>query len=287
MSRPRAPVTVPLFLALLWGATQGHAAALPRGEGNWFLSLDLRYQAADRYWDMSGDRRDLKLDFSKLELTLYAEYGWDASNTLVFKGAYARAEQGPFDNDGVSALEAGLIHNLQADLPGAFSIYGKIVFPNGQSPASHYPLVDYDEYALEGGVLYGSYHEAWFLDSALGWREYLGYPSDQVRGYLTLGRNLGATGYQGISSLWLTYGTDPDAEGPKLDSTLSNAVNTAFTGSPGVVSVQPYYRLLELNLLLRVPLGGDAWLTPNVTLPLWGRNTGLGYSAGIGVWLAL
>jgi len=165
-------------------------------------------------------------------------------------------------------------------------IYGNLVLPNGQSPSTHYPLVDYNEFAVEGGVLFGSYHDHWFLDSALGWREYFGYPSDQVRGYFTLGHNLGSTGYQGIASLWLTYGTDPDAEGPKLEKVLSDRVNTAFTGSGGVVSVQPYYRLLELNLLLRVPLAEDAWLTPNITLPLWGRNTGLGYTAGVGVWLA-
>ena len=91
MSQRLTPVQVLLLVFSLMGSLETRGAALPRGEGNWFVAMDLRYQKADEYWDFSGDIHDLKLEFSKLELALYAEYGWNAKNTLVFKGAYAFA----------------------------------------------------------------------------------------------------------------------------------------------------------------------------------------------------
>jgi hypothetical protein len=268
-----------LFSLTTLGAT-ATAGALPRKQGDAYLNVEFSSYQTSRFWDMDGNSQSLVGEFDKQELVVYGEYGLTNTTTLTYRLAHAQLEQGPFSNNGLTAPEIGLIHNLYRNGPYAFSVYGKAVLPNGQSPTSHFPPIDYNQTALEAGVLYGGYFDKGYFDAGLGLRAYKGYPSNQARGYFRSGYRTSPA-----VSLWgqveLTLGLDSNAQGPALETALGNQVSQFFSGAPGTVTTQPFYKLGQLSFGADITLSSCSVITPFVRIPVWGRNTGQGRTLGL------
>ncbi|WP_437560495.1 hypothetical protein [Acidithiobacillus sulfuriphilus] len=248
-------------------------AALPEAPGRWFIAPQISYYTTDHYWNKDGASQSLGSygPFIKKEVSVYGEYGWDRDNTITFKTAIDALQQnnpgrGLQQSGGFTGFDIGMIHNVLLSGPYALSVYGQMLLPNGQRPAQHVPLVGYGRFGLEGGVLFGGYFNAVFFDTGLGYRAYIGYPSNQVRAYVTTGVNL-ASSWQGLISAYGDFGT-----------------NSGATFSSGNVILQPYYQLVQVSVGVRYRLISGFSVVPNVTLPVWGRNTGQGYSVGMSLW---
>lgn len=262
----------PVFLCCLVPLIS-KAAALPETTGHWFIAPQVNYYTTDQYWNKSGSSKPLSKygPFIKKEISIYAEYGLNSKNTITFKTALDELQQnnpmnGVQKSGGFTEFNVGLIHNIYIKGPYALSVYGQILLPNGQNPAEHVPLVGYGRAGIESGILFGGYFNEAFFDTGLGYRAYFGYPSNQIRAYATTGINL-TPSWQGLLSVYGDFGT-----------------NSGASFKSGNVILQPYYQLVQVSLSMRYRMVPGLSIVPNITMPVWGRNTGQGYSVGMSLW---
>lgn len=267
-----------LVLALVlsaWKMPMAFGAALPQPQGHWFLAPQISYYATDRYWNMQGTSLPLGDygPFVKREVSLYGEYGLTQDTTITFKTAYDSLTQsspgGNLDGTGFTQFDIGLIHGLLHDGPYVVSLYAQALLPNGQAPGSQGLLVGYDRAGLEGGILMGAYYRKIFVDSGIGYRQYFGYPSNQIRVYVNGGYDI-APAWQFLAGFSGNFGTNSNA--------------TVRIGH-NIVS-EPYYQLIQASLGLRYRIKPGISLVPNVSIPVWGRNTGQGLTLSMGLWFS-
>lgn len=211
--------SVVAFCASLLTPIPAESGALPRKAGSGYFLAELSGYRTSSFWDIDGDSRSLRSDFSKQELSFYGEYGLTDQTTLTYRLSQTELQQRPFTNSGPGAPEVGLVHNVWRDETRAASVYAKLVLPNSQSIVNQFPAIDYDQSALELGLLYGEYRRNSYIDSGIGVRAYQGFPSDQLRGYLRFGVHL-----SGQTTVWgqldATLGLDRGARGPLLSPSL-------------------------------------------------------------------
>ncbi len=255
---------------LLFASNQSWSAALPQEKGKFFLAPEWSYYKTDHFWDKKSHTKPLSAPFIKRELSLYGEYGLTDKTTLTGRVAYNWLSSGP-NNSGLAALDFGAIHNLLRKGPIAFSLYGTAVLPAGNGPkdSGNRPYLSYNRFAVEGGVLFGSYGKNAFFDSGIGYRIYSGYPSNQIRFYLTSGVNTSEK-IQLLGSVYGTIGTGSSAILPTTQS-----VN---------ITSPAYYQLIQVSAGVRYHIKPGVSIVPQITIPVWGVETGKGYTAGISLW---
>ncbi|AOV17452.1 hypothetical protein BJI67_10630 [Acidihalobacter aeolianus] len=257
---------------ILPGSSSAFGAALPQPKGRWFLAPQISYYSTNRYWNKQGTSLPLGdyAPFAKKEISLYGEYGLTRDTTLTFKTAYDNLTQsspgGTLTGSGFTGFDLGLIHGLLRGEHYAVSLYAQVLIPNGQTPGSQGLLVGYDRTGLEGGVLMGAYYRKAFIDAGIGYRQYFGYPSNQIRTYIN-------NGYA-LSPDWqLLLGFSGDF------GTQSNA-----TLRIGNVVSEPYYQLAQISLGVRYRLEPGLSLVPSISFPVWGHNTGQGRTLSMSLW---
>lgn len=257
----------------LVASIQAWPAALPQEKGKWFLAPEWSYYKTDHFWNKDRQTQPLSAPFIKRELSLYGEYGLTHKTTLTGRVAYDWLSSGP-SHSGLAALDLGAIHNLLRTGPIAFSIYGTAVLPTGNGPkdSGNRPYLNYDRLGIEGGFLFGSYGKNAFFDSGIGYRIYSGYPSNQIRFYLTSGVNA-TEKIQFLGSVYGTLGTESSAVLPSAQS-----VN---------ITSPAYYQLIQMSGGVRFHIQRGLSIVPQVTLPVWGVETGKGYTASVSLWTTM
>lgn len=241
------------------------ASAWVREKGEIFFSLSSYYQYADKYFDASGDRRDIGCKFEKLEIQLYGEYGLDNVNTLTYKVPFSSLKCRNEETSGFGDLEVGLIRNLSKGKKHSFSVYGNILIPTGYS-INESPRIGYGRFAVEGGFLFG-FSDRWgFWDSGVGYRYYFGYPSSQLRLYGGGGINL-VKGFQLLTFV--------DAQIGLGDGERRSIGENIF--------LEPEYKLVQLSLAPRIIFGKTS-LIFGYQRVLYGRKTGDARSFFFNLW---
>ncbi|MDW8032056.1 MAG: hypothetical protein RMH93_00735 [Aquificaceae bacterium] len=253
------------MLLLLATVSIGQASAFVKGKGELFLSPSFYYYDASKFYDRGGNKRDIGCTFRKREVQLYGEYGLTEKTTLSFKLPYTQLECGADRTSGLGDLEVGFIRNLKRSKSSSLSAYGTLLMPTGYSIEESLRL-GYGRLGAEGGLLYGLSGKWGFFDSGLGYRHYWGYPSSQVRGYLSGGYNL-------ASNLQL-YGM--------LDAQIG--LGNGRTKRVGRnLLLEPDYKLLQVYVGPRLSLG-KASLLLGYQRVLWGRRTGDGSGFFMSLW---
>ncbi|MEN3028061.1 MAG: hypothetical protein ABDH29_02320 [Aquificaceae bacterium] len=252
-------------LFLLATVSVGYASAFVKGKGEFFLTPSFYYYSASKFYDKDGNRRDIGCTFRKREVQLYGEYGLTEKTTLTFKLPYSQLECAADKASGTGDLEAGFIRNLKKTKSSSLSAYGTLLIPTGYSIEEDIRL-GYGRLGAEGGLLYGLSGGWGFLDSGLGYRYYLGYPSSQVRGYISGGYNL-------VSGLQL-YGI--------VDAQIGLGDGKAKRVGRNLL-LEPDYKLLQVYVGPRLLLG-KASVVAGYQRVLWGRRTGDGSGFFISLW---
>lgn len=233
------------------------AGAWGRQTNEFLLSSKLyRYQAT-KYWDHNSREKDIGATYDKKELNLYFEYGLGGDRTLVMQSAWDHITSGSGRAEGVSDLEISLIQKLREDGPQVLSAKALIIIP-GSYPTDRVPLIGYGISGAELGLMLGRSFESWYLDSALSYRYYDGYPSDQLRGNLALGYDLIRT-VRAKGELSAIYGLE--------------------NGQPILINeivIPPDYRLLQADLSLEFKLDPKLSMVLGYNQALSGRDTGVG-----------
>ncbi len=247
----------------------GTAEASPWGRkpSEVFLAPQISFYSATKYWDGEGELKSIGCDFKKVEVALYGEYGLKDSYTLIFKIPYQSISCSS-RTEGLSDLEIGIQKRLAVKQPNALSLKLKAIIPTGYSIDTS-PRLGYGRLGLEFSALAGRGFDRAFLEGALGYRLYFGYPSDQIRAYGRLGLKP-MRRFMLMGTLELQYG-------------LKNGTSKVVGQN---IVLQPYYRLLQADVSAVWKLKKSVQLVGGITRALWGRNTGEGKTVYGQLWLA-
>ncbi|MEN3033432.1 MAG: hypothetical protein ABDH18_00380 [Aquificaceae bacterium] len=238
-------------------------SAWVREEGSLFLSPAFFYYEADKFFDKDGNRREIGCKFTKREIQLYGEYGLTDNYTLTFKIPYANLKCSR-SNSGLGDLEAGVIRSLRKGKSNV-SAYANAIFPTGYSLKDE-PRLGYARFGLEGGLLYGFSGKWGFLDSGAGLRYYFGYPSTQLRAYLSGGYNL--------TNSVLLYG--------QIDAQIGLGDGKRKVIGQNIF-LEPDYKLIQLYLGPRFSYGKGS-VGFGYQKVIFGRNTGDGSGFFLNIW---
>lgn len=241
------------------------ASSWVKEQGEFFLSPTFNYYSAKDYYDKKGNKKPIGCTFEKRELQIYGEYGLTKKTTLTFKLPYDWLKCGSKEASGLADLEIGAIRQVLRSKNYAVAVYGNAIVPTGYS-ISDDPRLGYGRLGLEGGLLAGKSGKFSFLDSGIGYRYYFGYPSSQIRGYMTAGIDV-SKNLQVLTSIDLQMGL---GDGKK--KTVGQNV-----------LLEPDYKLIQVYIGPRIMLGNLSLITTYQHV-LWGRNTGAGRGVNIGVW---
>ena len=264
---------LPLFLP-----DSASAAAFTRKAGTKFISSVIsRYQTA-RMWDPDGHRKPSGNRFRKLEFDNYLEAGITDDDLLFAKVLYDRIDESLHGRTwGFYDPEFGWRHRFYQEGSKSAATQVTAIIPAGSAgkPALRY--------GRAGGELMLSFGQSldnksfptllkrpFFYDIGIGYRFFEGFPGNQLRGELTLGKTLS----------------------PRIELYLSSHLEYGlWDGSPlaagSSVLQEANYRLLKLSLLMRARISKDASLIVGYTKHIWGRNTGTGGGPYIGCWMDL
>ena len=257
-------VSPPMLSAGAWG----------QNKGDFFLSLQPYFYGTDEYYDEQGNRHDRGGTFSKYELNPYMEYGLTEKDTVILNIFYDwlsdDASGSKKTNQGFADQEIAWQHRLFKNKTGVLAVQGLLILPTGYDIEDN-PRLGYDRFGAEAGLLYGRIYKLFdrygFLDLHLGFRDYFGYPSSQIRTTLTAGYD--------IFSNWQIL-----AEG-ELQYGLDNGTNKAL--GPNLL-VQPNYRLLKLTLGACYRINANYSLVAAGYRHAWGENTGAGGGGYVSLW---
>jgi hypothetical protein len=244
------------------------ASSWIRKEGSFFLAPSFNYYQASKYYNKHGNKEQIGCTFKKWETTLYGEYGLTDTTTLMFKLPYTDLKCDSSKTSGFEDIEVGFIRNINRTNKSSFSFYGNLIVPTGYSIKDN-PRIGYGRFGFDSGILFGTSGNWGFVDSGLGYRYYLGYPSSQLRTYVT-----GAWNAIGKLQLSVTL----DAEIGVGDGRIKRIGENVFLGTN--------YKLVQLYIGSRLMLGKRVSMTAGYKHALWGRDTGIGSSFSLGFWLS-
>jgi len=256
------------YPSLLFAGAQGQE------KGALFLSLQPYYYSTDQYFDEHGRLHDRGGTFTKFEVNPYLEYGLTDNETLTINIFYnwltddvsGRERQ----TQGLTDQEIGLQHRIATGVNGTIAIHGLMIIPTGYVLEDD-PRLGYDCLGAEMSLLYGQsfqmFHKYGFVDLRLGYRDYFGYPSSQLRINTVLGYDI-SPGWQIFALGELQYG-------------LKNGHEKQLSlGS----SVQPDYRLLKVTIAARVHISKHYSLVAGGYKHVWGEETGGGGGGYVSLW---
>lgn len=258
-------ITALILLSLCSNAV--FASSWVRKKGNLFLAPSFNYYQASQYYDKRGHKRPIGCTFKKWETSLYGEYGLTNDTTLTFKLPFADLKCGSSTTAGLEDIAAGFVRNIRKTSESSFSYYGNLIVPTGYSIKDN-PRLGYGKFGLEGGLLYGTSGNWGFMDSGLGYRYYFGYPSSQLRSYLTGGLN--------ITNRIQLFGI-LDGQIGLGDGRVKKIGKNVF--------LEPNYKLVQLYIGPRLMLKNGISLVTGYQRVLWGRNTGVGSGFFVSLWL--
>jgi len=260
--------------ALLATPRQLTAGAWGQGRGEFFLSLQPYFYNTDVYYDRQGDRHDQGGTFTKYELNPYMEYGVTEKDTIILNIFYDWLTDDVSGekkrNQGFVDQEIGWQRRLFSDGIGVFSVQGLCIIPSGYTLEDDLRL-GYGRFGAEVSLLYGQSYKLseryGFIDLRLGYRDYFGYPSSQIRSMVTTGYDI-FSNWQILAAAELHYG-------------LNNGTNKQL----GVnLLVQPNYRLLKLSLAARYRMNDQYSLVAGGYCHAWGEETGGGGGGYVSLW---
>lgn len=160
------------------------ASAWTRNKGETFYSLFISNYKAKKYFDNQGKKNPMTDEYRKSLFSYYFENGLTDKVTLTFKAPYARVEQGKYENEGFEEIELGFIYNIKRLEKESYSRYTNFILPARLADELEVMPLSYGKPGLEFGFSYGKNLKNGYLDSALGYRYYQGYPSSQLRTYI-------------------------------------------------------------------------------------------------------
>ncbi|MBI9090625.1 MAG: hypothetical protein JEZ12_15520 [Desulfobacterium sp.] len=250
------------------------AGAYGQQKGHFFYSLQSYYYSTDQYIDEKSDRHDRGGTYTKFELNPYLEYGVTDKDTVTVNSFYNwltdDAPGSTRKTQGVTDLEIGWQHRILTGKNRVAAIHGMVIIPAGYSIDDD-PRLGYNRFGAEASLLYGQSFKLsdkyGFVDLRLGYRDYLGYPSSQIRGNATVGYDI-LTRWQLLAAGDLQYGLK-DGHGKQLGLNLQ---------------AQPNYRLLKLSLGARFRINAQYSLVVGGYQHVWGEETGGGGGGYVSLW---
>lgn len=253
-----------LALASAWGQQKGH----------FFYSLQPYYYSTDQYYDEKSDLHHRGGTFTKSELNLYMEYGLTERDTLTVNTFYNwltdDASGRTLKTQGFTDQEIGWQHRIFRSDNGIAAIHGMVIIPAGYSIDDD-PRLGYDRFGAEANLLYGQSFKLsdkyGFTDLRLGYRDYSGYPSSQIRANAVVGYDI-FTRWQLLASGELQYGLKNGHE-KQLGENLQ---------------AQPNYRLLKMSLAARFRINERYSLVVGGYQHVWGEETGGGGGGYVSLW---
>ncbi|MDW8066395.1 MAG: hypothetical protein RMI50_01815 [Aquificaceae bacterium] len=243
-----------------------YGSAWVQQKGKFFISPSFYYYNASNYYDKKGNKKPIGCDFEKREFQLYGEYGLTSKETLTFKVPY-QSLKCVNSTEGFSDIEIGVIRNLRRDANSSLSLYGNLIVPTGYSIKEN-PRLGYGRFGIEGGLLYGLSDRWGYLDSGLLYRYYFGYPSSQLRPYVSIGYNITKE-----VQLYMSL----DAQIGLGDGNKKVVGNNIF--------LEPDYKLVQIYVGPRLMLKGFS-LGAGYQRLIWGRNTGDGQGFYVNGWFS-
>jgi hypothetical protein len=182
-------------LACLSGSP-AHAGAWTQKKGDLQLITTTNIYTADRFFDTRGNTRK-QLNFTKQEISAYAEYGLQDGLTIGGQLPFARAEQELATRSATSFnvgdSEMFLRKRLWQDNLNVVSLQPSIIFPSPDSKAT-VPKIGSDHPSAGLRSSYGRNFEAlgkWhYADIEAAYIYRFGQPSDQLKLDVTVGFNM-------------------------------------------------------------------------------------------------
>lgn len=256
-----------IFFAIFYPIKQIYAGAFGRKKGEVLIILTPSFYEADNFFDKNGNKKPIGCSFKKEEIQFYAEYGISSKDTVTFKVPYQWLSCGDAKTSGFSDIEAGIIRKLVKNNSYVLSAYGNIILPTGYSIDDNLRL-GYGRIALEGGILYGKSFEKGFIDTGIGYRYYFGYPSDQIRDYLTGGYNI-TKNFQLLGGIDAQIGL-----GNGKEKNLGNNI-----------TLEPDYKLIQIYIGPVISLNNNISVNFGLQKTIFGINTGDGTEAYGSIWI--
>jgi len=255
-----------LFLNILFLlANNCYGGAWGREAGELLIVPQFYNYSAEKYWDKSGNKRDIGCTYRKKESAIYGEYGYSNETTITLRIPYIDVKCGEDSASGIGDIELGMIRKLKKWDKGIISSQGLLIIPTGYSIDK--PVrVGYNRIGAEIALLGGYSIKNTFLEGGAGFRYYAGYPSEQIRAYARIGHTF--NNLLIMDTLDLQYGL---WTGKKKTIGLD-------------VTLEPNYRLLQNDLFLGIKISNQATLGLGWIEALWGRNVGEGRNIYLQLW---
>jgi hypothetical protein len=278
----RATAALAVFLLVAPRIAEAEASSYPEPPGTWFVDLGYTYFQSSSFFDQSGIIRGSPCAFQKDAMTIYAEYGANAKDTLSISTEYDtisnRNAAGSVcsavgTTSGLNDIELGLTHNVYQGTPGNFGYQVIAIVPGGYS-STEIPPIGYGRPGAQAGIVFGKTFKFLgtygFFDGNLGVRAYTGYPAPQLRSYATVGIDVAKPiqllgTYSGVQALG------------------AGGVGPSLIGSNPFTS--PSYDYVQLGGQLRIRFSEAASLVAGFSDFVSGKNVGDGRSLFGNVWL--
>lgn len=253
----------------------GVLTALPAFGGAWLqpsgsaqLISTLTYYTTQEYFTADGSV-SRQPRFTKLEESVYAEYGW--SDTLTAGGniglQYLQQERGSLGREtaaGMGNTELFLRFPLWKDDVSILSLQPMVYLPSPQGGAGIAPGSTHTDYELR--LLFGHNFGEGFMDTQLGYRMRTGNAADEMRWDITAGVDI-SEDLMLLSQLFTVFSVRKDA---------GQGVNVANPQD---------YDLIKLQLSGVVKLDDTISVQAGVFKPVWGKNTGAGEGMMLSLWV--
>jgi hypothetical protein len=250
------------------------AGAYGQQKGHFFYSLQPYYYSTDQYFDEKSDLHDRGGTFTKSEMNLYMEYGLTEKDTLTVNTFYNwltdDASGRTRKTQGFTDQEIGWQHRIFTGKNRITAIHGMVIIPAGYSIDDD-PRLGYNRFGAEASFLYGQSFQMsdkyGFVDLRLGYRDYFGYPSSQVRANAVIGYDI-LTRWQLLALGELHYGLK---NGHEKQLGLNS-------------QAQPNYCLLKMSLAARFRINEHYSLVVGGYQHVWGEETGGGGGGYVSLW---
>jgi|GEM_PF-1930482 len=233
------------------------------------LASGYRIFRTDHVWNKNGKKISTYSDFKFREYQIYLDTYFSENDCLGLNSSYIQIEEELNGNSrGFSDSELTWTHFFYNDGPHRVATQVAAIIPSG---AQIYNL-RYGEFGGQFDILYSCYHKFYdqclFFDSIIGYRMYKGFPSDQIRGYLSAGTYLFSNFYL-EASLNLQYGV----------------FNGKSKFNYPLFLLNPNYRLLQGDIRAVYHIHENVYLSAGIFNHLWGQNVGTGTGYFLEGWL--
>lgn len=246
-----------------------HRTAFIGAAGEVDLLPTYSYYTTDHFWNKQGKRLKAFNRFRRHSALLYVEYAFNECNSFTFNGGFSRVcESLNGNSQGFEDSELGWKHLFYRDGDSAFTVEVVGIIPSGDKKSS----VRYGQFGLEVSGLFSKYFclcDRWgWVDAALGYRYYSGFPSDQIRASLAVGYFV-TSRLQVIASTQLDYGL----------------FNGRARGNRNHIAFNANYRLLSAQLEVAMRVTSCLTLTAGGYGHFLGQNVGAGGGGFGAVWV--